>query len=215
MRKAAVVALATLMASCAAPAPSPETRYQRWLAAGHRQDALQYRAYLQRESAADAVPLDALLRTSRRWRICLHDEFSIPTRELWRNMPPTLRVVRELRDAGMLDPALARSVYRNEAVNRCAGGSAGSKHRENRAIDFDLPPHPDNIARLCAFWRARGPELKLGLGFYTPTAIHLDTAGFRTWGSDHRRGTSLCLTQRNLQKTFVGATEVTTKHGNS
>ena len=198
MRTVAALALATLLPSCAAPAPSPETRYQRWLAAGHRQDALHYRGYLQRESATDAVPMNALLRTSRRWRICLHDEFSIPPPELWRNMPPTLRVVRELRDARILDPALARSVYRDAEVNRCAGGSAGSKHRENRAIDFDLPPSPDNVARLCAFWRTRGPELKLGLGFYTPTAIHLDTAGFRTWGSDHHRSTSLCIKRRSL-----------------
>ena len=106
---------------------------------------------------------------------------------------PTLHVVRELRDAGLLDPALARSVYRDTAVNRCAGGSAGSKHRDNRAIDFDLQTNPENVASLCAFWRKRGPELNLGLGFYTSTAIHLDTAGFRTWGHDHHRGTSLCI----------------------
>jgi hypothetical protein len=64
---------------------------------------------------------------------------------------------------------------------------------KNRAIDFDLPPNPDNVARLCELWREQGPALNLGLGFYTPTAIHIDTAGFRTWGSDHHRATSLCL----------------------
>lgn len=193
LRNAAVVTLATLLASCTAPPPSTETRYQRWLASGHQADALHYRAYLQREGAADVVPMASLLRTSRRWRVCLHDEFSTPPPQLRRNLLPTLRVVRELRDAGILDPALARSVYRDAKVNRCAGGSARSKHRENRAIDFDLPKRGDNVEKLCAFWRTRGPELKLGLGFYTSTAIHLDTAGFRTWGNDHRRGTSLCL----------------------
>ncbi len=123
-------------------------------------------------------------------------------------MPSTLRVVRELRDAGILDPALARSVYRDTAVNRCAGGSAGSKHRDNRAIDFDLPANPENVARLCAFWRKRGAALNLGLGFYTPTAIHLDTAGFRTWGSDHHRGTSLCVNATRVSP--PQATEVAT-----
>ncbi len=115
-------------------------------------------------------------------------------------MTPTLRVVAQLRDAGILDPALARSVYRDAAVNRCAGGSARSKHRENRAIDFDLPSNPHNTARLCTFWRKHGPALNLGLGFYTPTAIHLDTAGFRTWGSDHHRGTSLCIVSARAAK---------------
>lgn len=107
----------------------------------------------------------------------MNDEFATPPPELWQNMPPTLRVVAQLRDAGIIDPTLARSVYRSEAVNACAGGSAGSKHRENRAIDFDLPPNPDNVARLCELWREQGPALNLGLGFYTPTAIHIDTAG--------------------------------------
>jgi uncharacterized protein YcbK (DUF882 family) len=192
------IALTALLVSCTAATPSPESRYERWVATGHRADTGRYRAFLQRDGVTDVVPLASLARTSRRWRVCGHDEFAIPPPDLWRNMPPTLHVARELRDAGILDPTLARSVYRDQAVNHCAGGSAGSKHRENRAIDFDLPPYPDNVARLCAFWRKRGPALNLGLGFYTPTAIHVDTAGFRTWGSDHHRATSLCIKKTPL-----------------
>jgi len=199
MLKAAVLALPLLLAACKAESPSfpstpsPAARYEAWLAAGHRAEAQRYADDLQRRGVGDVMPMDALSRTSRRWRLCRHDEFATPPPALRRNIAPTLRVVAQLRDAGILDPALARSVYRDAAVNRCAGGSARSKHRENRAIDFDLPSNPHNIARLCAFWRERGPTLNLGLGFYTPTAIHLDTAGFRTWGSDHHRGTSLCI----------------------
>ncbi len=188
----AAAVLAALLASCAT---TPETRYARWLSAGHRPDAERYRAFLQHEGVADIVPMQGLSRTARNWRLCMHDEFAIPPSDLWPNMPPTLRVVVQLRDAGILDPALARSVYRDEAINTCAGGSAGSKHRENRAIDFDLPPDSDNVERLCTFWREQGPALNLGLGFYTPTAIHIDTAGFRTWGSDHHSATSLCITE--------------------
>lgn len=199
MPKAAAIALLSLLTACNAESPpllslrSPEARYEAWLAAGHRAEVQAYADELRRQSVGDVVPMTALSRTSRRWRFCRHDEFATPPEDLRKNMPPTLRVVARLRDAGILDPALARSVYRDEAVNRCAGGSARSKHRENRAIDFDLAPNPQNVARLCAFWREQGPALDLGLGFYTPTAIHLDTAGFRTWGSDHRRGTSLCM----------------------
>jgi uncharacterized protein YcbK (DUF882 family) len=188
----AAAALAMLLASCVT---KPETRYARWLAAGHRPDVERYREFLQHEGVADVVPMSALSRTSRSWRRCRNDEFATPPPELWPNMPPTLQVVRTLRDAGILDPALARSVYRDEAVNACAGGSAGSKHRENRAVDFDLPANPDNVAKLCEFWRTQGPALNMGLGFYTPTAIHIDTGGFRTWGEDHHRATSLCITQ--------------------
>ncbi len=200
---ALVVVFAALVISCTADLPSPQSpqslehRYRLWLDDGHRTDVLRYGASLQVDGTRDVVPMPALLRTSRRWRLCRHDEFSIPPAGLWRNMPPTLRVVAQLRDAGILQPALARSAYRDAGINRCAGGSAGSRHLENRAIDFDLPSSPDNVARLCAFWREQGPALNLGLGFYSPTAIHLDTAGFRTWGDDHHRATSLCITAQS------------------
>ncbi len=191
------------MATCSAEPPrflspaSSEARYEAWLASGHRAEAQAYANDLRKQGVGDVVPMSALSRTARSWRQCRNDEFATPPEDLRKNMPPTLRVVAQLRDAGILDPALARSVYRDEAVNRCAGGSARSKHRENRAIDFDLP-NSDSIDRLCAFWREHGAALDLGLGFYTPTTIHLDTAGFRTWGSDHRRGTSLCIQRSPL-----------------
>ena len=196
-KSAFAAALALALAACSALRPSPEARYSAWHAS-HAAEVLEYQSFLQRDGSAGTVPMHALLRTARRWRRCGNLEFATPPPDLWPNMPPTLRVVAQLRDAGILDPALARSVYRDEAMNACAGGSAGSKHRENKAIDFDLPPNSDNVARLCDFWRTQGPALNLGLGFYTPTAIHLDTAGFRTWGSDHHRGTSLCLTPAPL-----------------
>lgn len=202
--KAAVVGLLMPMAACSAEPPtllspaSSGARYEAWLAAGHRAEAQAYADDLRKQGVGDVVPMAALARTARSWRQCRNDEFATPPPALWPNMTPTLRVVAKLRDAGIVDPALARSVYRDEAINRCAGGSARSKHRENRAIDFDLPSNSDNIDRLCAFWREHGQALDLGLGFYTPTAIHLDTAGFRTWGGDHRRGSSLCIQPRPL-----------------
>lgn len=206
MLKTAVVALLLPMAACKAEPPaflspaSPGARYEAWLAAGHRAQARAYADDLRRQGVGDVVPMDALSRTSRSWRQCRNDEFATPPSILWPNMAPTLRVVARLRNAGILDPALARSVYRDADGNRCAGGSARSKHTENRAIDFDLPPGADSVDKLCAFWREHGQTLNLGLGFYTPTAIHLDTAGFRTWGSDHHRGTSLCVAPASAAK---------------
>lgn len=171
-------------------------RFERWLDAGHRAQVDAYRTHLATRQLADALPMEALLRTSRRWRICLHDEFATPPAALRSNIEPTLRVVARLRDAGLLDPALARSGWRDSGVNRCAGGASGSRHLQNNAIDFDLPERSDRVAALCAWWRTHGAKAKMGLGFYTPTAIHIDTSGYRTWGTDRTRRTSLCVAER-------------------
>jgi uncharacterized protein YcbK (DUF882 family) len=196
-RTITVLACAWLLASCRHDGFSPETteaRYRDWLSIGtHATDVEAYRAYLQEQDVADAIPMSALLRTARDWRRCGNNEFALPPKPLWPQMPPTLRVVERLKTAGWLDPRLARSVYRDEAVNACAGGAKGSKHKANIAIDFDLPAAATNVENICAFWREHGPALNMGLGFYTPTAIHIDTAGYRTWGEDHTKATSLCL----------------------
>ncbi len=190
-----LVALVVTIAGCALLPRSPEKRYARWLDAGHRSETDAYAAVLHDEDVDGVVPALALARTARSWRMCGREEFGVPPAELQANMLPTLRLVARLRDLGILDPALARSSYRDPDLNACAGGSAGSKHLQNRAIDFDLPDRPDNVAKLCAFWREHGEAANMGLGFYTPTAIHIDTAGYRTWGEDHHRGTSLCITR--------------------
>lgn len=81
-------------------------------------------------------------------------------------------------------------------MNHCAGGATSSRHLQNNAIDFDLPERPGHVAALCAWWRTHGPKTRMGLGFYTPAAIHIDTSGFRTWGTDRTRRTSLCIADR-------------------
>ena len=91
-----------------------------------------------------------------------------------------------------MDAGLMASGYRDAALTRCAGGSPRSRHVSNNALDFDLAGIAGQYSRLCGYWREQGPSLKLGLGFYTDTRIHLDTSGFRTWGSDHTWRTSLC-----------------------
>lgn len=189
---AAIVAVALLLtpAACTVIVP-PKVRYAHWRD-NHRAEIERYDAYLRAEGVAGIVPAPGLLRTARRWRLCGKLEFAVPPEALQSNMPPTLRLIARLRDAGILDPSLARSVYRDPAMNTCAGGSTRSKHLENRAIDFDLPARGDNVERLCAFWREHGKDANMGLGFYTPTAIHVDTAGYRTWGADFSWRTSLC-----------------------
>jgi hypothetical protein len=197
LRFAIALGLSAALAACADPAPprriDQHTRFEHWLDAGHRDAVAAYRRRLEGQQIADALPMDALLRTSRHWRICLHDEFATPPPALQPNIEATLRVVAQLRDAGLVDPALARSGWRDTRVKRCAGGASGSRHLQNNALDFDLPARTDNVAALCAWWRTHGPKARMGLGFYTPTAIHIDTSGFRTWGNDRTRRSSLCV----------------------
>lgn len=203
-RQKSVVAMVSVMLASCTQAPLPESqsasqqvdRFTRWHDAGHRKEVGAYLDFLRQQDLSDAVPIHALLRTSRRWQLCLHDEFSVPPPALWKNMTSTLRVIAQLHEAGIIDPALARSVYRNERVNRCAGGASQSRHLTNAAIDFDLPDKPDNVEKLCGWWRKYGHASKVGLGFYSTTTIHIDTTGFRTWGSDRHRATSLCIKRK-------------------
>lgn len=168
-------------------------RYRAWQRDANAVHAARYLQVLQANDVGDVVLLPALLRSSRRWQACSAPEFSVPPDERMRAIVPTLRVIARLHREGIVRTELARSSYRDEALNRCSGGSARSRHVVNNAIDFDLPADGDRVARLCRFWRTEGPGLNLGLGFYTSSTIHIDTSGHRTWGKDHRRGSSLCL----------------------
>jgi hypothetical protein len=196
LRAFALVHIFALASCAAAPTiPTSDQRYAVWLSNGTAPEVDAYRAYLNEQGVGDVVPMPSLLRSARSWERCGGVEFALPPRTLWPQMTPTLRLVGRLRNQGLLDTNLARSVYRDEEVNRCAGGAKGSKHVQNVALDFDLPSAAGNVERLCAFWREHGAEANMGLGFYTPTAIHIDTAGYRTWGTDHTRATSLCLSE--------------------
>jgi uncharacterized protein YcbK (DUF882 family) len=106
-------------------------------------------------------------------------------------MTPTLQLVAELRATGVLSGERVASAWRSRELNDCEGGSSRSRHLENNALDFDVAGGADVVA-LCGFWRRHGVRHRFGLGFYSPTAIHVDTSGFRTWGHDRHRGTSLC-----------------------
>ena len=117
----------------------------------------------------------------------------MPPKELWPNIVPTLHVVRKFKSEGVLINPVATSVYRDPVLNVCAGGSPKSKHMQLNAIDFDIDASPESLETLCKAWRTQGAALQLGLGFYTPTRIHLDTLGHRSWGWDHTHKTSPCL----------------------
>lgn len=191
MRALGIAAGVCMLAACGA---QPEVdRFDAWRHA-HREDVDSYERYLHAEGVAGIVPLRDLLRSGRRWKPCGIDEFVVPPREAWHAMTATLRVVGDLRGAGIILAPVVASSFRTTAFNRCEGGSARSRHLANNALDFDLGA--DAGQRLCDWWRTHGNTRGVGLGFYTPRRIHIDTAGFRTWGSDHTGKTSRCVAGR-------------------
>ena len=180
------------ISACTGPSPTDVQRYDAWRAGVDARGLSTYQRTLDDAGVGDVVPMHALLRSSRRWQDCDAPEFLLPPPDRTAAIVPTLGVVAQLQAMGIVDGSNVRSGYRSAEVNRCSGGSTRSRHVLNNALDFDLSDD-HNVAALCDFWRTRGPSLAMGLGFYTPTKIHIDTAGHRTWGTDHRRGTSLCV----------------------
>jgi len=197
-RAAPLVLLAAVAIGACAPAPTAPTaaeRYARWRLS-HTSATDAYLTYLGKHGVADVLAPEQLLRSARRWKPCAAEEYAVPPQPQWPAMVPTLRLVRDLRDAGLLNRVGVGSGYRDRTLNRCEGGADGSKHLSNAALDFDLAPDDGLRRRLCDYWRTHGAARRFGLGFYDSGAIHVDTAGHRTWGYDYTRRSSLCTTHR-------------------
>jgi uncharacterized protein YcbK (DUF882 family) len=102
--------------------------------------------------------------------------------ELWENLVPPLWVVDQLRESINL-PIRLTSLWRSPAYNKAVGGSSGSFHMKNSAIDFQV----DGMSPLQAFNRLNKMRhagcFTGGLGLYS-TFVHID-AGLRgrnaTW----------------------------------
>lgn len=177
--------------------------YLNWLQnPSNRIQIQEYEQFLSRNDVANIVPNYELLKTARDWQKCGRSEYAVPNRELWNNAIPTLRVLKYLVAAKILTDFEVTSVYRDLPLNQCAGGANSSRHLFNSAIDFRIGPEipqPQDYAfientkfKLCQFWNQHGQSLNMGLGLYSSGQIHIDTQGYRTWGPDHSRNSSMC-----------------------
>ncbi|XID75624.1 D-Ala-D-Ala carboxypeptidase family metallohydrolase [Alkanindiges sp. WGS2144] len=177
--------------------------YEQWLKqASHKEQVNRYYNYLIRHDVSNAAPIFELVKSARDWQRCGREPYAVPSSELWDNLTPTLKVLQDLQDRKILDNIEITSVYRDPELNQCANGSPGSKHVHNSALDFRIgSEQPDyneqeKIARakhqLCQYWKENGARLNMGLGVYASGQIHIDTQGFRTWGPDLTRHTSIC-----------------------
>ncbi|MGC3893876.1 D-Ala-D-Ala carboxypeptidase family metallohydrolase [Pseudomonas urmiensis] len=137
------------------------------------------------------VPIHQLLRSASDWRLCRASPFAVPPASQWPAVRSTLALIKTLDDRDALRQFEVVSAYRDPRLNACAGGAVGSAHTRAFAVDLLLPAWADPNP-LCSFWQQHGQAWNMGLGRYPSGRIHIDTAGYRTWGGDGSAGSSFC-----------------------
>ena len=113
--------------------------------------------------------------------------YSLPPRNVWPNIVPTLRFIKQNIKPVIGDVEVI-SGFREKHYNLLVGGVAGSRHIYFQALDIvpvknfcleDLRP------KLMRIYRSNASiQYKLGLGIYSGIKFHVDTLyRKRTWGS--------------------------------
>jgi hypothetical protein len=153
----------------------------------------EFENYLVKAGLDGVVPTSQLMRTASDWERCGGPQLELPPREHWDEVRKVLALVRELKRRGILREFEAVSNYRNPRLNACAGGAPRSAHVRSFAMDIVAAAGQVDEARLCEFWREQGRAFEMGLSKYPSGRIHLDTSGYRTWGANHRAGSSFCM----------------------
>ncbi|MCY1405550.1 hypothetical protein D9M71_207900 [compost metagenome] len=166
-----------------------EALFKQWES---RHATAEFRTMLADNHLDTIVPLYQLLRTASDWKGCDAEPFSVPPQSLWPSVKSTLQLLKTLVDEKALSEFEVVSAYRNPQLNACAGGALHSAHVRAFAIDLFIVQPADAATRLCAFWKQRGGQWKMGLSQYASGRIHIDTAGYRTWGDDFTNKTSFC-----------------------
>jgi len=165
-----------------------EPGYRSWyLAAPPR--AAQVKAfndYLLGAEVSGIVPTWQLLRTATSWKDCGQQPFEVPPPDEWPHMVQTLRYIRDyvIPAVGPVEPV---SVYRNPALNVCAGGAPESAHKLDSAVDM-VPLRPTDrltlMRTLCGIHSEHGAPYNAGLGFYAYLRFHVDSTKYRRWNMD-------------------------------
>lgn len=173
--------------------------YYAWLARSpaNRDAVRAFRARLAHEGVDHVVPVWQLIRTSSSWRQCAADRFEVAPAANWANIITTLRFIdRDVVPA--VGPVQAVSGYRNAGLNACSDGAPASAHRMFFALD--LMPVAAAVSRgeiirdVCAAHARDGEIYRTGLGFYDGLRFHVDSNGYRRWGTDGTAATSPCVT---------------------
>ena len=165
-----------------------EPGYRSWYLAAPARGAQvkSFNDYLVASQVGGILPTWQLLRTATSWQECGQQPFEVPPSNEWPNMVQTLRYVRDYVIPAV-GPVEAVSVYRNPALNACAGGAPESAHKLDSAIDM-VPLRPTTretlMRTLCGLHSEHGAAYNAGLGFYAFLRFHVDSTKFRRWNMD-------------------------------
>lgn len=187
--------------------PSGESAFEQWLDEEPERRA-EYRAlqaFLAENDAAGIVPAWQLARVDRFYaERCGLPIWRLPPRDLWPNVLPALRLVRD-EVVPAVGPVAVQSSYRTPELNVCARGASQSRHLRFEALDLRLETPRADVASLyrdlCAMHDAAGPASCMGLGAYYDFnddgfnrggRFHIDGAGYRTWGRTYTSASSPC-----------------------
>src|SRR5688572_14762190 len=143
-----------------------------------------FNTYLVNYGVGGVVPTWQLLRTASHWQRCSAQPFEVPPTAAWPNIVAALRYV-----GAYVEPRIGEvevvSVYRNPALNACAGGAPESVHKTMGAIDM-VPLQPVTrealMTGLCGIHRTSGERFWIGLGLYKGLRFHIDAKKYREWG---------------------------------
>ena len=200
--RASALALLALFASPAlAEGPDGQSRadYYAWLARepAARAEVMSFKQYLDLDGVGDVIPTWQLVRTASMWRDCSGPRFEVAPVAEWGHIAETLKFV-DAHVEPVIGDVEAVSGYRNGDLNQCSGGAPASAHRHFFALD--LTPVAATVSRegmissLCRVHGESGQAFHVGLGFYTGNRFHVDSKGFRRWGSNGSSATSPCNT---------------------
>ena len=169
-----------------------EPGYRAWVAAEPWRPVYvkAFNTYLVTYGVGGVVPTWQLLRTASHWQRCGAQPFEVPPTTAWPNIVAALHYV-----GAFVEPRIGEvevvSVYRNAALNACAGGAPESTHKTMGAVDM-VPLTPVTretlMTELCAVHRASGERFLVGLGLYKGLRFHIDARKFREWGMAGARG---------------------------
>ena len=145
--------------------------------------------YLASNGVGGVAPTWQLLRTATDWQRCGAEPYEVPPTSEWPNIVATLRYIAA-HVVPLTGPVEPVSIYRNAALNVCAGGAATSTHREMGAIDM-VPLRPITrealMTMLCTI-HSGTPGQPAGLGFYKGLRFHIDMRKYREWGTQGANG---------------------------
>ena len=143
----------------------------------------EFRKFLQENEVDGVIPIQHLCRQGTDWSRLNTEPYAIPPQQHWHNILPTLKFIKNELIPIVGDIQVV-SGYRTKEYNKHAHGAKRSKHLQFNAVDL-VPVN--YISReelhkiLLSIWGKVGRKYNLGLGLYTKTRFHIDTARFRKW----------------------------------